>query len=168
MPLFHPHSIATFNRILLIFVLILFVSTYAFAQLSREQIKKNNKRAMTYRGSIKNRFGPQRQYTSVGITFNSINYFGDLSPGEARISTDLSLTKPGIGATVGHRFGPALTFQVDFLYSRIHGSDVASADKSDFNNGIFRYNRNLSFRNAKPLATSEAIQQTETFILFLK
>ena len=102
---------------------------------------------MVYRGDIRNKYGSNKMFESIGITFNSLNYYGDLSPAPERISTDLSLTKPGIGLLFGKKVSPILSLRATFLYGTLSGSDRKSADKNDPNNGIYRYRRNLSFRN---------------------
>jgi hypothetical protein len=118
-----------------------------YAQLSRSQIKRNNNRLSTYSGSIRNKFGTNNRYYSIGISFNTLNYFGDLAPAPTRLSTDIGLTKPAIGLTFGYRIGAWQTLQASFTYGGIQGSDAESADKNDGSNGIYRYQRNLSFRN---------------------
>lgn len=102
---------------------------------------------MTYRGDIRNKYGSNKMFESIGITFNSLNYYGDLSPAPERISTDLSLTKPGIGILFGKKIHPIMSLRATFLYGTLSGSDRESADKNDPKNGMYRYQRNLSFRN---------------------
>ena len=116
------------------------------AQFNRKSIKNGNKRMASYRGS-KNSFGKQKIYNSIGISINALNYYGDLSPTPKKISTDISFTRPGFGITYMRRFGPRYSLQGQFMYGTISGSDAESADKNDLSNGIFRYKRNLSFRN---------------------
>jgi hypothetical protein len=114
-------------------------------QLNRRQVKKNNKKMGKFEGfrySFKN-----KAYSAVGISLNAFNYYGDLSPAPKKISTDLSLTRPAIGISFIHRFGPRYQLVGSFTYGGIRGSDIESADKGDTQNGVFRYNRNLSFRN---------------------
>jgi hypothetical protein len=43
--------------------------------------------------------------------------------------------------------GTRFTVQGQFMFATISGSDQESADKGDPSNGIYRYQRNLSFRN---------------------
>jgi len=102
---------------------------------------------MTYRGAIRNKFGANKNYASVGFSINALNYYGDLSPTPKKISTDISLTKPGAGITYTYRMASRLSLQGGFMYGNISGSDIKSADKTDTDNGIFRFNRDLSFRN---------------------
>ncbi len=64
-----------------------------------------------------------------------------------KVSTDISYTRPAFGLGFAHRFGPRYTLQVQYLHGTLKGSDAESADKSDLESGIYRYQRNLSFRN---------------------
>lgn len=88
-----------------------------------------------------------RRYNSIGISFDALNYYGDLAPLPKKISTDFSLTRPGVGLYFTRKYGTFYSLQASLLYGTIKGSDNESADKSDMQNGIFRYQRNLSFRN---------------------
>ncbi len=118
----------------------------AYGQMNRKNIKKNNKRIASFRGK-KSHFGKEKIYNSLGVSLNALNYYGDLSPTPKRVSTDLGFTRPAIGVSFTHRFGPRYQLQAAFTYGGIRGADAESADKGDTENGIFRYNRNLSFRN---------------------
>ena len=126
-----------------------FLCGYAFegyGQLNRKAIKKNNRRIGSYRGQ-KSHFGKDKIYNAVGFSLNALNYYGDLAPKPSRFSTDISFTRPAIGLSFSHRFGPRYTLTGAFTYGTLTGSDTESADKFDSENGIFRYKRNLSFRN---------------------
>ncbi len=125
----------------------LFVSVdESYAQFNRKGIKKSNKMVGAYRGS-KSKFGKQNVYNSIGFSINALNYYGDLSPSPNKVSTDISFTKPGFGISYTRRFGPRFSVQAQFMYGSIKGSDAESADKGDLGSGVFRYKRNLSFRN---------------------
>ncbi|HRK54802.1 MAG TPA: DUF6089 family protein [Cyclobacteriaceae bacterium] len=126
--------------------LLIVVTPEAEAQMNRKSIKKNNKRIASYRGR-KSSFGKEKKYNSVGLSLNAVNYYGDLAPRPQRISTDISFTRPGFGLSFVHRFGPRYSVKGEFMYATIKGSDADSADPGDLENGIFRYQRNLSFRN---------------------
>lgn len=126
--------------------LLIVVTPEAEAQMNRKSIKKNNKRIASYRGR-KSSFGKEKKYNSVGLSLNAVNYYGDLAPRPQRISTDISFTRPGFGLSFVHRFGPRYSLKAEFMYATIKGSDADSADPGDLENGIFRYQRNLSFRN---------------------
>jgi hypothetical protein len=131
-----------FLLILAIF-LVTGIQTESFSQLNRRQIKKNRRQISTYRG--KKKFG-QRRYNAVGIQMNAMNYFGDIAPGASAFSTDYGRTKPGFGIFWNHRFGPRYTLRTSFNYGGIRGDDYKAADPAD-GDAIYRYARNLSFRN---------------------
>jgi hypothetical protein len=137
------------KRLLLILVTCALVFTsggVAMAQMNRKNIKKNNTRIASFRGK-KTGFGKEKRYNAIGFSVNALNYYGDLAPRPSKISTDISFTRPGFGVSFAHRFGPRYTVQGQFMYGTLKGSDNESADKSDLDNGIYRYQRNLSFRN---------------------
>ena len=136
-------------RKLIYFLTFAFVVGFVYdsqAQMSRRRIKQNNKRMMTYRGK-KQGFGKEKRYNMISITLNAMNYYGDLSPSPNQLSTDISLTRPAGGISFSHRFGPRYTLTGSFMYGGIKGSDAESADREDTENGVYRYQRNLSFRN---------------------
>lgn len=136
-------------RKLLCFALAVFLLSLfhdADAQLNRNAIKKNNKRMSSYRGR-KSWFGKEKVYNMVGLSLNALNYYGDLSPKPGRFSTDISFTRPAIGLVFSHRFGPRYALTGSFMYGTLKGADSESADQGDTRNGIYRYQRNLSFRN---------------------
>jgi len=114
-------------------------TTEAFSQFNRKSIKKNNKRIATFTG--KKRFGREHVYSGIGFSVNALNYYGDLSPLPSKFSTDISFTKPAIGISMFHRFGPRYTLIGQFMYGTLKGSDAESAKDA------FRKERNLSFRN---------------------
>ncbi len=125
---------------------LLSLAVEANAQINRKAIKKNNKRISSYRGK-KTWFGKEKVYNSLGLTLNALNYYGDLSPRPSRLSTDISFTRPAVGLSFAHRFGPRYALHASFMYGTLRGSDAESADQADADNGIYRYQRNLSFRN---------------------
>lgn len=122
------------------------MSIDAMAQLNRKNIKKNNKRIAHFKGK-KSHFGKDKIYNALGFSVNALNYYGDIAPRPSRISTDISFTRPGFGVSFAHRFGPRYTLQGQFMYGVLRGSDTDSADPTDLSSGIYRYKRNLSFRN---------------------
>lgn len=146
--------------LLIAFVLIAAFEHDAYAQMSRKSIKRNNKRIGNFKGR-KSHFDKNKVYNAIGISLNAFNYYGDLSPGSGVMSTDIGLTKPAIGISFVHRFGPRYQLVGSFMYGGIRGSDNTSADKGDENNGIYRYNRNLSFRNR--IKELSAIGQVDLF-----
>ena len=134
-----------FLYLLVAFFLISFGQS-AYGQLSRKSIKKNNKRISSFRGK-KTGFGPEKKYNALGISLSALNYYGDLAPKPGRFSTDISFTRPAVSLSFSHRFGPRYTLTGAFMYGTLKGSDAESADQGDAENAVYRYNRNLSFRN---------------------
>lgn len=132
--------------VLLSVSLLLGAGSEGYAQLNRKSIKKNNKRIASYRGR-KSAFGKEKRYNAIGFSVNAVNYYGDLAPKPQRVSTDISFTRPGFGLSFVHRFGPRYSLKAEFMYATLKGSDADSADPGDLSNGVFRYQRNLSFRN---------------------
>lgn len=118
----------------------------SYGQINRKTVRKNNKRIGSFRGK-KSHFGKEKIYNTIGFSVNALNYYGDLAPRPQRVSTDISFTKPGFGVSFAHRFGPRYTLQTQFMWGTLKGSDNESADQGDLTNGIYRYRRNLSFRN---------------------
>ena len=135
----------TLNAIVFL-VLLVSVPRMACGQMNYKTIKKNNKRLMTYRGK-KHDFPKEKRYMTLGLSLNALNYYGDLAPNPGRFSTDLSFTRPAVGLTFSNRYGPRFAISAGFLYGTLRGSDFSSADVGDAKNGMFRFYRNLSFRN---------------------
>lgn len=130
---------------ILCLVFLVGLAEQATAQLNRKSIKRNNKRMGSFKGK---KYGfKNKAYSAFGFSINALNYYGDISPKPDRVSTDISFTKPAIGVSFMHRFGPRYTFLAEFMYGTLRGSDTESADFSDQENGKYRYQRNLSFRN---------------------
>jgi hypothetical protein len=144
---------------LTLILLILLAGEEAYSQMSRYAIKKNNQRMARYRG-MKRDFR-DLAYNAVGVSLNAFNYYGDLSPSPKAVSTDLGLTKPAVGVSFTHRFGPRYQLMGSFTYGAIKGSDRESADPNDPKNGAYRYVRNLSFRNR--IAELTAVAQVDLF-----
>lgn len=111
----------------------------------KKYLKRKNKSVSRYTGgSI--RWTKEKRYLSLGASVNSLNYLGDLAPRSVRGSTDISFTRPGIGAHASYRVGPNLSLRTHLLYGRIQGDDFESASLSD-EKGKYRHLRNLHFRN---------------------
>src|SRR3990170_4409201 len=90
---------------LVIAITLLASSNEAYGQLNRRNIKKNNKRISSYRGR-KSVFGKEKRYNAVGFSLSALNYYGDLAPRPSRFSTDITFTRPALGLSFTHRFGP--------------------------------------------------------------
>jgi Domain of unknown function (DUF6089) len=87
-----------------------------------------------------------RHYNTVSASLNAMNYFGDLAPKPAFTSLRLGSTRPNLAFSISHRFAPRLTGRVSLGYGRISGDDNKAADEKD-TEAVYRYNRNLRFRN---------------------
>ncbi|MBL7876397.1 MAG: hypothetical protein JNL53_12080, partial [Cyclobacteriaceae bacterium] len=114
----------------LCFLLALSYSGETYAQFNRKSIKKNNKRISSFRGK-KSGFGKNKIYNAVGISVNALNYYGDIAPKPSRLSSDISFTRPAVGISFTHRFGPRYSLQGQFMYGTLKGSDTESADLAD-------------------------------------
>jgi hypothetical protein len=131
--------------VLMVLLLGVCFSPESVGQFNRRSIKKNNKRIATYVG--KKHFGREHVYSGLGFSLSALNYYGDLSPLPSKFSTDISFTKPAVGISFFHRFGPRYTLVGQFMYGTLKGSDAESAKKSSDESVNFRQVRNLSFRN---------------------
>ena len=134
-----------------IFILLMIFGTLAltddaYGQRKKSYLKKRNKQISKYKGGSIH-FSKNKRYLSGEFNVNFNNYFGDLAPRSGWSSTDISLTRPGVGLYAVYRYSPNFSFRSGFSWSRIKGDDFDSADPNDMNEGIFRYTRNLSFRN---------------------
>lgn len=121
------------------------MSIDSVAQLNRKKIKKNNRNIAHFKGK-KRGFDPAKKYNALGVSLNALNYYGDIAPLPKRISTDISFTRPAIGVSFTHRFGPFYQLTGGFAYGTLAGSDAESANPDD-DSSAPRYIRNLSFRN---------------------
>jgi hypothetical protein len=150
-----------------VLISIVFMSSDAVAQFNRKSIKKNNKRISNFKGR-KSHFDKTKIYSALGFSVNALNYYGDIAPRPSKVSTDISFTRPAFGVSFSHRFGPRYTLQAQFMYGTLKGSDNQSADKNDLNNAVYRYKRNLSFRNRikelSVVAMFDLFQNENTYI----
>ncbi len=148
-------------------VLLILTFHEGFGQLNRKSIKKNNRRISAFKGKKFN-FGKEKIYSSLGISLNALNYYGDLAPRPSKVSTDITFTRPAIGISFSNRFGPRHSITASFTYGTLRGADIESADDTDMSNGIYRYKRNLSFRNKikelSLVATFDLFENQATYI----
>jgi hypothetical protein len=121
------------------------MSVDSYGQLNRKRIKKNNRHIAHFKGK-KRGFDPAKKYNALGISLNALNYYGDIAPLPRRVSTDISFTRPAVGVSFTHRFGPFYQLTGGFTYGTLAGSDAESADPSNAESAP-RFIRNLSFRN---------------------
>lgn len=91
-------------------------------------------------------FNRRKQYNSVGVSLNAMNYFGDIVPKPSITSFRLAASRPNLGLTFTRRFAPRISARAALSYGRITGDDYKAADQNDAD-AKFRYNRNMSFRN---------------------
>ncbi|MEQ9441672.1 MAG: DUF6089 family protein [Cyclobacteriaceae bacterium] len=112
----------------------------------RKRLYRNqNSRTSQFKGK-RLRFANAKQYISLGVSVNALNYFGDIAPKSSIPSTDISFTRPGIGVSSTARFGKSLSVRAAFMWGRISSSDYEAADP-DNRDDIYRHARNLHFRN---------------------
>ncbi len=91
-------------------------------------------------------FSKRKQYNSIGVSLNAMNYFGDLNPLTNFASFHLGDTRPNIGLNITHRFFPRISGRFAVAYGRITADDNTNANKDEVN-ARFRYTRNMNFRN---------------------
>lgn len=91
-------------------------------------------------------FSKRKQYTSIGVSLNAMNYFGDLNPATNFASFHLRDTRPNFGLNITHRFFPRVSGRFAVAYGRITAEDADNANRDDAN-ARFRYTRNASFRS---------------------
>ncbi|RZJ88246.1 MAG: hypothetical protein EOO60_11305 [Hymenobacter sp.] len=91
-------------------------------------------------------FSKRKQYTSIGVNLNAMNYFGDLNPNTNFASFKFGDTRPNLGITITHRFYPRVSGRFGLSYGRITAEDSDNANRDDAN-ARYRYARNAKFRN---------------------
>lgn len=91
-------------------------------------------------------FSKRKQYTSIGVSLNAMNYFGDLNPATNFASFHAGDTRPNLGLSITHRFFPRVSGRFAIAYGRITAEDADNANRDDAN-ARFRYTRNASFRS---------------------
>lgn len=91
-------------------------------------------------------FSKRKQYNSVGVSLNAMNYFGDLVPEPDFTSLRFGATRPNVSLTFTRRFYPRISGRFALAYGRISGDDSKSGNSTDPEKK-FRYNRNMNFRN---------------------
>ena len=91
-------------------------------------------------------FSKRKQYTSIGVSLNAMNYFGDLNPATNFASFHFGDTRPNVGVNIMHRFFPRVSGRFALAYGRITADDNTNANRDDAN-ARFRYARNMNFRS---------------------
>jgi opacity protein-like surface antigen len=90
-------------------------------------------------------FKPKNRYTSLGVSLNASNYFGDVVPEVSFGSMRLGASRPGLGLTATQRLTSRVSVRAALTYGRLVGSDSkASSTDAD---AKYRNHRNINFRN---------------------
>ena len=116
----------------------------SIGQIRKRAVKRNNNKIGAFKGFAQ-KFAKVNKYNFLEFGVSSMNYFGDIAPSASFTATDISSTRPGFSILFGHRFGPRYTLRAGLSWGTLRGNDF-NADESD-NDAVFRYVRNLSFRN---------------------
>ncbi|WKN33359.1 DUF6089 family protein [Porifericola rhodea] len=131
---------------------LLFIFLFVYAQEAdaqdrrrKRQYRSQNSRMAKFRGD-KLVFANAKQYLTLGVSLNALNYFGDIAPKSSLLSTDIAFTRPGIGISSSVRLGSSLAVRAAFMYGRLSSNDYEVSDPND-GDAIYRYARNLQFRN---------------------
>jgi len=92
------------------------------------------------------KFTKRKRYLSVGLSIGTVNYVGDLDPGNSSISPSFRNTGPAIGLFTGmYRWKPKVSFRGSFSYMYLSGNDFKASSATG--DDIFRKARNLNFFN---------------------
>ncbi len=91
-------------------------------------------------------YSSRYNFNTVGFHVSGFNYLGDLNPKKNVMSFNPGLTSFGMGTDITFKVGQNVRFRSMMSIGRIRGDDASSADPNDAE-GIFRYARNLHFRN---------------------
>lgn len=106
----------------------------------------SSKKQASYRGGKVQHGGIGiKKYSTIGVSINTMNYFGDITPTPSRFSTDLAFTKPGIGITYTKVFHPQSAWRAAINYGAISGDDFTADNSAPPSQ--YLYLRNLHFRN---------------------
>lgn len=131
---------------LLSILLIAFTLNTAHAQIRKRGGLRKKNRSISRFTMKKQPFPKAFRYTSFDFGISAFNYFGDLSPNPGIASTDINFTRPGLSFSLNHKVGPQFFVRSDFSWGRLQADDYTAADPNDAN-AVYRYIRNLQFRN---------------------
>ncbi|MCS7005614.1 MAG: DUF6089 family protein [Cytophagales bacterium] len=92
------------------------------------------------------RFTKKKMYWALGGNISTSNYVGDIAPTTSNFSTDYSKTRYNLGGQAVRRFHPRMSARIGLNWIRLQGDDATSA-KPGSDVAVFRYRRNLNFRN---------------------
>ena len=130
-----------------ILIFILLTSSFESQAQKRRYGMNNNKRQTSYRGGKIQHGGIGiKKYSTVGVSINTMNYFGDITPTPSRFSTDVAFPKPGIGITYSKVFHPRAAWRAAINYGSISGDDITADNSTPPSQ--YLYLRNLHFRNS--------------------
>ncbi|MEM8965703.1 MAG: DUF6089 family protein [Bacteroidota bacterium] len=140
-----PTRLVTVLGFLLIFLMINPIDSDAQNRRKKRVYQNQNSRVSQFSGKRLS-FANAKQYITLEVSANALNYFGDIAPRSSFASTDISFTRPGFGVSSSIRLGQSISTRLGFMWGRISSSDfeVASPDNR---NDVTRYARNLQFRN---------------------
>jgi hypothetical protein len=88
-------------------------------------------------------FTKRKQYTSIGVNLNAMNYFGDVNPQTNFASFKFGDTRPNLGVSITHRYFPRISGRFGLAAGRVAANDDNQATTGD---AYFRNNRNVNFR----------------------
>ena len=91
-------------------------------------------------------FTKRKQYTSIGVSLNAMNYFGDLNPQTNFASFKFGDTRPNVGISITHRYFPRVSGRFSLAAGRIAANDDNQGN-SPGTDSYFRNNRNMNIRN---------------------
>ncbi|UXX80197.1 DUF6089 family protein [Reichenbachiella carrageenanivorans] len=134
----------------LVLLLLVVCASDSFAQKRRYGYNKyKNKKYSNYSGGRTSYRGVgQTNYWTMGLSVNVLNYYGDLSPSDKRLSTNYGESKFGFGITGSRMVYPGIFFRAGYNYGVIEGDDSANGDQGSGDASLRgRYLRNLHFKN---------------------
>ena len=91
-------------------------------------------------------FTKRKQYTSIGVSLNAMNYFGDVNPQTNFASFKIGDTRPNIGISITHRYFPRVSGRFSLSAGRISANDDNQGEAIG-TDSYYRNNRNMNFRN---------------------
>ncbi|MEM7548796.1 MAG: DUF6089 family protein [Bacteroidota bacterium] len=141
----------------LISVFVILLCEDAFSQRRRgtrqkkytsRAFRKKQSRISNYSGGRTGNFGRPNKYSSIGVSVNAFNYFGDIAPVPDRFALDISFTRPGFGAVYSKHLSSRFAVRGSLTWGRIFADDQSvSIDRGDGENSP-RAIRNIEFRNS--------------------
>ncbi|MGI4833156.1 MAG: DUF6089 family protein [Janthinobacterium lividum] len=88
-------------------------------------------------------FTKRKQYTSIGVNLNAMNYFGDVNPQTNFASFKAGDTRPNLGISITHRYFPRISGRFGLAAGRVAANDDNQGGSGD---AYYRNNRNVNFR----------------------